>query len=183
MGNCLKPPAKPPAKPPKKDNTQNICIICMEHICDSTCKHPTSPNKIDNEPYVLACLHTFHAKCIRRWIRVKSQCPVCRVSIQQCDNKQIMTSRRHKRAFTTTDISVSDVTPARFFDILSTAPLLHTGQYSVQNNGRCQCAEIVSQENKLQMDEGDFPEYVHLTMSGELMLNRRACHRSATMWI
>ena len=38
------------------------CAICLDYKCDS----------------FLPCLHIFHEKCIRAWIKKDRSCPVCR---------------------------------------------------------------------------------------------------------
>ena len=48
-----------------------VCTICLEEVVDS-----------DNNKKVLHCNHTFHANCINRWLRTRSQCPVCRRRVQ-----------------------------------------------------------------------------------------------------
>ncbi len=41
------------------------CIICFDKL----------------KPYettILSCNHQYHTKCIKKWIRIKNQCPICR---------------------------------------------------------------------------------------------------------
>lgn len=42
------------------------CIICLDNI--------------DN-PKFLPCLHSFHTKCINKWISEKPYCPICKIPI------------------------------------------------------------------------------------------------------
>lgn len=42
------------------------CIICLNELYN---------------PYVLPCGHRFHNSCIRKWIKSKNSCPICRESI------------------------------------------------------------------------------------------------------
>lgn len=46
---------------PRLDST---CVICL---C-----------RLFGVPQVLECGHSFHSKCIRKWVRKKKCCPVCR---------------------------------------------------------------------------------------------------------
>jgi hypothetical protein len=55
----------------RSSNGNPICTICLEEVIDS-----------DNNKKVLHCNHTFHANCIDRWLRTRSQCPVCRRRVQ-----------------------------------------------------------------------------------------------------
>lgn len=51
----------------RSSNGNTLCPICLEEVIDS-----------DNNKKVLHCNHTFHANCINRWLRTRTQCPVCR---------------------------------------------------------------------------------------------------------
>jgi hypothetical protein len=42
------------------------CSICLDHIISDDFKQKT------------ICHHTFHADCLRRWIRANNSCPLCR---------------------------------------------------------------------------------------------------------
>lgn len=55
----------------RSSNGNPVCTICLEEVIDS-----------DNNKKVLHCNHTFHANCINRWLRTRSQCPVCRRRVQ-----------------------------------------------------------------------------------------------------
>jgi hypothetical protein len=55
----------------RSSNGNPICTICLEEVIDS-----------DNNKKVLHCNHTFHKNCIDRWLRTRSQCPVCRRRVQ-----------------------------------------------------------------------------------------------------
>ena len=55
----------------RSSNGNPLCPICLEEVIDS-----------DNNKKVLHCNHTFHKNCIDRWLRTRSQCPVCRRRIQ-----------------------------------------------------------------------------------------------------
>ena len=55
----------------RSSNGNPLCPICLEEVIDS-----------DNNKKVLHCNHTFHKNCIDRWLRTRSQCPVCRRRVQ-----------------------------------------------------------------------------------------------------
>ncbi|KAL8227751.1 hypothetical protein R6Q57_015335 [Mikania cordata] len=42
------------------------CCVCLFHYEDK------------EELHLLACRHHFHSKCIKKWLRVKTTCPVCK---------------------------------------------------------------------------------------------------------
>lgn len=50
------------------------CSICLETI---NSKH----NKVTK------CGHTFHKKCIGKWLKTKSSCPMCRKTIKKHTKK------------------------------------------------------------------------------------------------
>ena len=61
------------AQPICKINTNNTetseddnCPICLE------------PNNDDESIEIPCCKNRFHSRCYRRWIKVKSNCPLCR---------------------------------------------------------------------------------------------------------
>ena len=47
-------------------NSEFDCIICYEKLLEY-------PSKITS------CKHTFHERCINRWLSTNSTCPICRV--------------------------------------------------------------------------------------------------------
>ena len=49
---------------PKSSKIIHSCIIC----CDP----------LDNTALSLPCAHTFHEKCITDWLKIKSECPICK---------------------------------------------------------------------------------------------------------
>lgn len=55
----------------RSSNGNPLCPICLEEVIDS-----------DNNKKVLHCNHAFHKNCIDRWLRTRSQCPVCRRRVQ-----------------------------------------------------------------------------------------------------
>ena len=46
----------------------SVCVICL--------------GRLFGIPQVLQCGHAFHPKCIRKWIKQKKGCPVCRQPVQ-----------------------------------------------------------------------------------------------------
>ena len=44
-----------------------LCVVCLEMI---KCK--------DKLGEIVRCKHTFHLKCIDKWVRVSAICPMCR---------------------------------------------------------------------------------------------------------
>jgi hypothetical protein len=53
--------------------TKHSCAICMEEDIESL--------NVDN-CCETCCLHTFHIKCVVKWINIKKECPVCRAQIR-----------------------------------------------------------------------------------------------------
>ena len=43
------------------------CIICTENL--------------DETAYALPCAHTFHSSCIDKWLKIKSECPICKSGV------------------------------------------------------------------------------------------------------
>ena len=53
----------------QKDEVEEQCAICLEEY------------KIGLYKRTLNCNHTFHKKCIDKWIGEKLSCPICRNSV------------------------------------------------------------------------------------------------------
>mmetsp|Transcript_6562 Transcript_6562/g.9692 ORF Transcript_6562/g.9692 Transcript_6562/m.9692 type:complete len:168 (-) Transcript_6562:99-602(-) len=57
-------------------NSVNVsldCVICCGDI---------TPDEISRREYMLApCNHVFHGSCLRSWMDVKMECPVCRTEL------------------------------------------------------------------------------------------------------
>lgn len=51
---------------------EEVCCICFDSIYN---KFSFQKNR------TLACTHTFHDKCITKWMRYKNTCPMCREDI------------------------------------------------------------------------------------------------------
>lgn len=56
---------------------QPECVICLGSMYD------------ENKLSIVSCSHKFHTKCIKDWIKIKKNCPICRVELKQfeCENK------------------------------------------------------------------------------------------------
>lgn len=58
------------------NNNNNVsfdCVICCGDI---------TPAEISRQEYMLApCNHVFHGSCLRSWMDVKMECPVCRTEL------------------------------------------------------------------------------------------------------
>ena len=48
-----------------KNKEEIKCTICLENI------------SIGDKIIYLPCVHLFHSSCIKNWIRIKNQCPIC----------------------------------------------------------------------------------------------------------
>ena len=53
----------------KLDNENKKCVICLEEFKDE--------DVVTN----LQCLHIFHSSCLKKWIKYKKICPICRLRI------------------------------------------------------------------------------------------------------
>ena len=45
------------------------CVICL--------------NEINKDEKVLDCNHVFHKECIEKWMKEKTECPICRVDVEE----------------------------------------------------------------------------------------------------
>ena len=45
------------------------CVICYEDFKDN------------DESIFLPCFHVFHKKCIKKWLKYKDFCPLCKISV------------------------------------------------------------------------------------------------------
>lgn len=53
-----------------KDDRVDPCCICLEKI------------NMGDEIVALVCAHTFHQRCIRKWLEVNGKCPLCKISVE-----------------------------------------------------------------------------------------------------
>lgn len=147
MGSLCTKPSKTSRTIKKSDP---FCAICQE-IC----------NIDDDESYyMLKCKHTFHKECIKRWFKIKKQCPICRVDID-VDHLLIISNRR-RRAFSAADMWWWNCEDADSFQ--------HTRLGTIKEDMYNSHAY------------NDLPEYIYEMISSDSLIGRRACHRSATMW-
>jgi hypothetical protein len=51
----------------KRDNLQ--CCICLERLIKG------------KKERMLPCTHLFHRKCISDWLKVKRECPICKLKL------------------------------------------------------------------------------------------------------
>lgn len=66
---------KPPSKPSNgKEVFNDDCCICMETITSDGVK--------------TKCNHGFHAKCLNKWLKNDSRCPLCRTHVTKKKKKQ-----------------------------------------------------------------------------------------------
>jgi len=59
---------------------EDICPICMGHLsCSNMDISPTLPRRPTIET---TCTHNFHVPCLRKWAKTKTECPLCRYTIE-----------------------------------------------------------------------------------------------------
>jgi hypothetical protein len=61
--------------------TGETCAICLEQITSQSAES-------------LPCAHVFDSPCIQKWLTIKSNCPVCKVSTGTPVNQSTATNRR-----------------------------------------------------------------------------------------
>jgi hypothetical protein len=54
---------------------------------DENCTICVSKYQIGENVTELNCKHIFHTECISEWVKYKSECPVCRQSIDTIDER------------------------------------------------------------------------------------------------
>lgn len=54
----------------KKCEEESKCSICFKNI------------KKDSNIPVIKCSHVFHKKCLKKWIKINNNCPLCREIIE-----------------------------------------------------------------------------------------------------
>ena len=54
----------------KQSDIESSCSICQDDIIMS------------EEVIHLECKHTYHSECIKKWVKYKAECPICRASIK-----------------------------------------------------------------------------------------------------
>jgi len=62
--------------PLKGISTSQQCAICYNNIVEN--------NKVNNKEYMITpCHHIFHTECLKHWMNIKMECPVCRTELPQ----------------------------------------------------------------------------------------------------
>ena len=62
-------------KDPKKlSENKKKCLICLEKF------------RKGEESIILPCIHMFHSTCIKKWMKIKDFCPLCKKSIKYKKN-------------------------------------------------------------------------------------------------
>ena len=51
-----------------------VCSICCEN---------SEEEEIKEERVITKCNHTFHSKCLKKWVVQKTTCPMCRASLKK----------------------------------------------------------------------------------------------------
>ena len=55
------------------DEDKKKCLICLENF------------KIGDDSIILPCIHIFHSECIKKWMKNKNACPICKNKIHPND--------------------------------------------------------------------------------------------------
>lgn len=63
---------------PEKKNKGHIKIKKDDPIIDTECSICKSVFTMNEYKKILTCNHTFHKKCIGKWIKINENCPICR---------------------------------------------------------------------------------------------------------
>jgi hypothetical protein len=53
----------------KLDNEKKNCVICLEDF------------KTGDKAVILPCIHMFHNKCIKNWLKTQNSCPICKFKL------------------------------------------------------------------------------------------------------
>ena len=53
----------------KLDNEKKNCVICLEDF------------KTGDKAVILPCIHMFHTKCIKNWLKTQNSCPICKFKL------------------------------------------------------------------------------------------------------
>ena len=53
----------------RQEESKRTCSICLDEM---------DPDDMIEELKALECAHTFHKRCINKWLKVKYECPNCR---------------------------------------------------------------------------------------------------------
>ena len=58
----------------KLNDEKKRCSICLDNY------------KIGDDSIILPCIHIFHAECIKKWMKKKNSCPICKTKISSDNN-------------------------------------------------------------------------------------------------
>ena len=58
----------------KLDEEKKKCLICLDNF------------KNNDDSIILPCIHIFHAECIKKWLKNKNSCPICKSKIDNNNN-------------------------------------------------------------------------------------------------
>jgi hypothetical protein len=62
--------------PLERISVNQECAICFTNIVEN--------NKVNNKDYMVTpCHHIFHTECLKHWMNIKMECPVCRAELPQ----------------------------------------------------------------------------------------------------
>lgn len=71
-------------------------VIKQSDLCGDDCSICLEPFKIRQHARKLCCTHTFHKKCIDRWLLKSRVCPCCRTDLSK---KEVAPNRVNNRRF------------------------------------------------------------------------------------
>ena len=67
-----------PKSPGQRDDSAAECIVCLADIRSV----PGLTNAKVSKRYMMTpCMHKFHEHCLRNWMSIRLECPVCRRGI------------------------------------------------------------------------------------------------------
>ncbi|KAL6524365.1 hypothetical protein OROHE_016036 [Orobanche hederae] len=83
IGRCLK--KRKPCPDQDKEPDNKVCAVCLEDLVGESSSSSSSSSdtkEVDEDMIVgvLDCRHEFHVRCIKRWLRRKNACPLCRAT-------------------------------------------------------------------------------------------------------
>ncbi|EYU26025.1 hypothetical protein MIMGU_mgv1a018024mg [Erythranthe guttata] len=57
-----------------EEEETEVCAICLDGMCHQ---------KDETGVGILGCGHEYHVSCIKRWLRVKNFCPLCKAVVMR----------------------------------------------------------------------------------------------------
>ena len=97
------------------------CAVCMA-------------NMSENNSRTLECGHKFHSRCLERWKRRSSTCPMCRTPFDQPMYKVKITIEPSNFEHETLTSNIQSIIDFFDLDALNTERLFSTISFSVMNN-------------------------------------------------